>query len=83
MTDEWLNAMYNNEYCSVFVDLCKAFDLVNHRILLQTLALYNMNEKSILWFQSYLSNRKQSVKVNSTSSDEIINKFMAFHKAQY
>ena len=78
MTDEWLNAMYNNEYCGVvFVDLYKAFDLVNHRILLQKLALYNINEKSILWFQSYLNNRKQSVKVNSTSSDELINKYGA------
>ena len=76
MTDEWLNAMYNNEYCGVvFVDLCKAFDLVNHRILLQKLALYNINEKSILWFQSYLNNRKQSVKVNSTSSDELTYKY--------
>ena len=76
MTDEWLNAMYSNEYCGVvFADLCKAFDLVNHRILLQKLALYNINEKSILWFQSYLNNRKQSVKVNSTTSDELIKKY--------
>ena len=57
------------------VDLCKAFDLVNYRILLQKLALYNINEKSILWFQSYLNNREQSVKVNSTTSDELINKY--------
>ena len=76
MTDGWLNAIYNNEYCGVvFVDLCKAFDLVNHRILLQKLALYNINEKSILWFQSYLNNRKQSVKINSISSDELIIKY--------
>ena len=53
----------------------QSIHLVNHRILLQKLALYDINEKSILWFQSYPNNRKQSVKVNSTSSDELINKY--------
>ena len=76
MTDEWLNSMYSNEYCgTVFVDLCKAFDLVNHNILLQKLSLYNINNNSLLWFQSYLNDRKQSVKINSTYSAELTNKY--------
>ena len=56
MTDDWLSAMYNNEYCEVlFLDLCKAFDLVDHNILLKKLKLYQLCEQSLFWFQSYLS----------------------------
>ena len=74
MTDEWLSAMYNNEYCGVlFLDLCKAFDLVDHTILLKKLKLYQLGEQSLLWFQSYLSDKKQSVKINVTYSSEISN----------
>ena len=76
LTDEWLNSMYSNEYCgAIFVDLCKAFDLVNHNILLQKLSLYNINNDSLLWFQSYLNDRKQSVKINCTYSAELTNNY--------
>ena len=74
MTDDWLSAMYNNEYRVVlFLDLCKAFDLVDHDILLRKLKLYQLGEQSLFWFQSYLSDRKQSVKINATYSSEICN----------
>ena len=74
MTDDWLSAMYNNEYCRVlFLDLCKASDLVDHTILLKKLELYQLGEQSLLWYQSYLSDRKQSVKINVTYSSEISN----------
>ena len=74
MTDDWLSAMYNNEYCGVlFLDLCKAFDLLDHNILLRKLKLYQLGEQSLFWFQSYLSDRKQSVKINATYSSEICN----------
>ena len=64
MTDDWLSAMYNNEYCGVlFLNLCKAFDLVDHTLLLIKLKLYQLGEQSLLWFQSYLSDKKQSVKL--------------------
>ena len=67
MTNDWLSAMYNNEYCGVlFLDLCKAFDLVDHNILLRKLKLYQLGEQSLFGFQSYLSDRKQSVKINAT-----------------
>ena len=76
MTDDWLSAMYNNEYCGVlFLDLCKAFDLVDHNILLKKLKLYQLGEQSLFWFQSYLSDRKQSVKINETYSSEICNTY--------
>ena len=42
-----------------YSDLCKAFDLVNHDILLEKLKLYKCSEKTQHWFLSYLSIRKQ------------------------
>lgn len=75
-TDDWLQAMYNNEYCGIlFVDLCKAFDLVDHEILLQKLKFYHVNQDTLKWFQSYLSDRKQCVKINSVLSTELTNEY--------
>ena len=75
MTDALLSAMHNNEYCEVlFLDVCKAFDLVNQDVLLQKLKLYQLGKQSLLWFQSYLSDRKQSFKINATYSREITKK---------
>ena len=54
----------------VFVDLSKAFDTVNHNILLQKLSLYGINGTTLSWFQSYLSSRKQLVCWNNTSSEQ-------------
>ena len=44
---------------TVFVDLRKAFDTVDHNILLQKLDHYGVQELDLKWFESYLSNRKQ------------------------
>ena len=48
---------------------------MNHNILLQKLSLYNINNNYLLWFQSYLNDRKQSVKINSTYSAELTNNY--------
>ena len=53
----------------LLVDLCKAFDLVNHDILLEQLKLYKCSEKTQHWFLSYLSNRKQYVNIRNTISE--------------
>lgn len=72
MTDEWLESMYNNEYCGVLlIDFCKAFDLVDHNLLLHKLKLYNVCNSSLEWFKSYLSDRKQCVRINSALSSEL------------
>ena len=42
-----------------FIDLLKAFDTVDHQILLNKLKYYGVNEKTLAWLQSYLSQRKQ------------------------
>ena len=54
---------------SSFLDLSKAFDTVNHQILLNKLKYYGLQQSEYNWFQSYLSNRKQQVHANGVASD--------------
>ena len=54
--------------CEVFVDLQKAFDTVDHEILLAKLNQYGICGVSNDWFKSYLSNRNQHVSINGYDS---------------
>ena len=75
MCDEWLENMDNGKLNGVvFIDIKKAFDSINHRILLN-----KMNEQfgifgvELKWFESYLTNREQQCNVNGElSSNKII-----------
>jgi hypothetical protein len=57
----------NNKLMAVgiFCDLEKAFDCVNHKIILSKLEFYGVKGKAKLWFESYFSSRYQRVSVTN------------------
>lgn len=52
----------------VLIDFSKAFDSVDHRLLINKLKNCNMNDMAIKWFESYLSDRYQSVVLEESVS---------------
>ena len=54
---------------AVFMDLSKAFDCVNHGLLIAKLSAYGLNMDALQLIRSYLSNRQQRVKINNSFSD--------------
>ena len=66
----WLNNMdKGNLNMAVFVDLKKAFDTVDHTILLNKLQYYGFVDDELKWIQSYLSNRGQKCFIHGVLSN--------------
>ena len=60
LIDEITNSFSKREYTlGIFIDLSKAFDTVDHKILLSKLDLYGIRGTTKKWFKDYLNNRKQ------------------------
>ncbi|MCP4485710.1 MAG: reverse transcriptase family protein, partial [Flavobacteriaceae bacterium] len=70
ITDRLKNAMDAKKLtCGIFIDLTKAFDTVDHDILLKKMHNYGIRGNVNNLFKSYLSNRQQYVKVNNANSE--------------
>ena len=54
---------------TILLDLKKAFDTVDHRILLRKFYAYGIRGALLKWFESYLTGRTQYVAFNGTNSD--------------
>ena len=69
--DQVSNAFDNNNFVlGVFIDLSKAFDTVDHNILLKKLSMYGVKGNNLKWFHSYLSNWKQYIEFQNDDNKE-------------
>ena len=59
-----------------FIDLTKAYDVLNHKLLLEKLFYYGIRGSTNLWFRSHLTHRKQFIEVcQSDSSSMTVNRY--------
>ena len=65
----YFNMDINKLPLNIFMDLSKAFDTLDHEILLYKLEYYGLSGKSLMLMKNYLYNRTQFVEFNSTMSD--------------
>uniref|UniRef100_A0A3B3C2G3 Reverse transcriptase domain-containing protein n=1 Tax=Oryzias melastigma TaxID=30732 RepID=A0A3B3C2G3_ORYME len=64
------NAIDNKQYAiGVFLDLTKAFDTINHHLLLRKLYCYGIRGVAFSWIKSYIENRQQYVHINGVDSE--------------
>jgi hypothetical protein len=69
LVDDISEQMDNKKHSiGVFIDLSKAFDTIDHNVLIQKLARYGIRGIALDWIKSYLSNRTQYVSINCNDS---------------
>ena len=69
MLEKWKSALNKREIiCAVFMDFSKAFDTINHDLLLAKLKAYGFSINALDLMYSYLKNRKPSVQISNSLS---------------
>ena len=69
MLEKWKNTLDKGSFvCAIFMDLSKAFDTMNHDLLIAKLGAYGFQEDALVFMKSYFTNRQQRVRVNSSFS---------------
>ena len=70
LIDRIITQMDNNELpINIYLDLSKAFDTIDHSIVINKLEYYGIKESHLRLLHSYLSNRKQYTEINNTKSN--------------
>ena len=69
MLEKWKLCIDNKGFAGgLLMDLSKAFDTINHQLLLPKLHAYGFSQQALAIVCSYLSNRKQRIKINNVFS---------------
>ena len=83
-SSDWLFSMDKGMINSVvFLDIRKAFDTVDHKILLYKLSYYGIEENQLSFFKSYLNDRRQCCSINEVKSLSSYQSCMVFLGDQY
>ena len=62
MLERWKKTLHKGGYvCAIFMDLSKAFDTLNHKLLIVKLGAYGFDAKALYYIKTYLDNGKQSL----------------------
>ena len=70
MLEIWNKVSDKRGYISaIFMDLSKAFDKLNHDLLIAKLGVYGFETDALRYMKSYLTNRKQRIRLNKTFSE--------------
>ena len=56
----------------LMIDLSKAFDTINHELLITKLSIYGVSPSSLKWFKAYLTSRRQYVRIDNVDSNSQI-----------
>ena len=75
MLERWKASLDKGKYVgAIFMDLSKAFDTINHDLLLAKLKAYGFSHNALAFMLSYLKNRSHRVNINNNFStwEEII-----------
>ena len=73
LTDTWHTAIHNAEIIgALMIDFKKAFDRIDHNILLQKISIYEFSSSGIKWMSPYLNNRFQRVSLENSLSEPLL-----------
>ena len=84
LIEKWKKRVDNGgAFGALLTDLSKAFDCLPHELLIAKLDAYDFDKSSLKLIHSYLSNRKQRVKINEIDIFRGARYCLEFHKGQF